>query len=77
MPSPETLRTRLRSLYQWEEIAACLEHGDESAMADAIDILQGVILNADMPTMARVFRGVIATLDQMQEQIDREGWTFD
>jgi hypothetical protein len=63
-------------MHEWEAIAARLEANDESALCDAIDILQGVILKAHCPTMALVFRGLVKALDGMQEQLDREGWKF-
>ena len=46
MPSPESLRIRLQLMHRWEAIAERLAHNDESALAEAVDILEGIRLNA-------------------------------
>ena len=74
MPSRESLRIRLRLMHRWEAIAERLTHNDESALAEAIDILEGIRLNATCESMTWVFRGLVSALDQMQPQIDAGGW---
>ena len=51
-----------------------LAHNDQAALTEAIDILEGIRLNATCESMTWVFRGLVSALDQMQSQIDAGGW---
>ena len=76
MPLPESLRLRLQLLHKFEALAARLKDGDESALPEAVDVLQGISLSADCETMAMVFRGLVQTLRNMQPEIDRKRARF-
>lgn len=77
MPRPENLRLHLKLLSDLDQLAARLEAGDQSAVAEAQDRLYGVALCNDPITLALVMKALAKVLADFQQEIDAGGWRFD
>ncbi len=77
MPSPASLRLRVKLIHDFEQLSERLAHGDETAMEEARDRLVGISLAADCQTMADVFRALGQVLTDQQVTIDHGGFRYD
>ena len=76
MASPQSLKTRLALMSKFEQLAARLSDGDESAVEDARECLVGIEMAATCSTMAMIFKALVAVLGDMQGEIDAAGFRY-
>ena len=76
MPTPETLRLRLRLISKFDQLAARLEAGDETAVEAAHDHICGLVVCDDASTLALVMKALAGVLSDFQDEIDENGYRY-
>jgi hypothetical protein len=76
MPTPSTLRKRLALIADLDQLASRLDNRDPAAIEETQDHIAGLTLCDDPNILAMVIRAMARVLTDMQQELDRGGWTF-
>lgn len=75
MPDPYSLRLRLKLISEFDQLAVRLDHNEPGAVEEARDRIAGMTLCDEPDILAMFIRAMARTLADMQDEIDRGGWT--